>query len=123
MSVKTAGHAELMEHIHQRLGTSTGEYRRIMEKRNFLPLPCASQRHSQPSRLPGHNFGVLGGGVIKGPAAGAAQSQIAHDAAVVVQNVQRIKAVFRQIALHFPGSGPPVIMVALEQPFLARQAL
>ena len=40
-----------------------------------------------------------------------------------MQNVQRIKAVGGQKRLHLAGRRPPVVVVAFQQPFLARQVL
>ena len=94
-----------------------------MQKCNFLCAPPCLQRHAQAAGFARHDLGILGVGIVKRPAAGAAQGIIPHHAGIVMQDVHGIKAVFCQVALHLAGGRPPIIMVAFQQPFLTRQVL
>ena len=90
--------------------TSTQEYAEMARQAQELEAACAN---AKPERLPRHELFALGGNVVKRPAAGAAQRHIADSAGVVVQNVQRVKAIGSQEVFHLAGRRPPVVMVAL----------
>ena len=97
---------------------------RIVEKAQLLPLPRCLKRRLQPDQLPLEHLLGLGRSVLlKKPAPGAAQGGISVEGAVVVEDVKLVKAVFGKKAVHLGRGGPPVIVVALEQPFLPRQGV
>ena len=80
VAVITLLHAKLMQDIHQRLCAPAGINWRVMQKCNFLCAPPCLQRHAQAAGFARHDLGILGIGIVKRPAAGAAQRHIAHSA-------------------------------------------
>ena len=95
-----------------------------MQKGDFAGcVPRCLQAHPQAAGLPRHQLFPLGSCIVKRPAAGAAEGRIAYDTGIVMQDMQRIEAGIHQKFVHLAGGGPPVVVVALQQPFLARQVL
>ena len=124
MAVVAGADAVFLQRGHDLRGADAGVHRRIMQEHQlFQPRLGSVQAHAQAADLAVHHLFVVRLPHIEQPAPGTADGITLHGVGVVVQDVQRIKPFCLEIGGHLVGRGPPVIMVALHDDLLPRQAL
>ena len=124
MGIKAPPDPVLLQNGHDLGGVGPGVDRRVVEKDQLLlPRLGGLQAQPQPADLPVHHLFVVGFVRVEQPPPRPAQSVAVHRIGVVVQQAQGIEPLRPEKCVHLVGGGPPVVVVALHDQFLARQAV